>query len=698
MSDDSGKHTPIPKFRTESPQFSRRIRGRHHRSHPLDSVDNLKHHQIYHVSGLQDGQPNFIETTLLGHQSLKNQIKTKPLPEEYDIDNPDVIKREIEIARAKTQEHYQAIQEMLTDVGMAAKPEDVVIKIGPELEFTQIGDESAFFTRLSQVSHEAQAHQQGGEYVTFDINRKTQDHVPRAARYYELDKLLSPTLTMLKTPQYYKDFDAAFKQAVPDPDERSKEGMRAEFERRFILDIIHEVDPNFEADMKKSADRFSREASNTDQKVYENRYIANYLAANQDKSEKFREYFSRSNKRARFEPEPTFNINVFADGQLIRQEDGTSALFPTLRSGNQVEISYEPMTPNRIGNLLNKIMNRIVHGLSGNPESHGAKDVGLQRLDFRSVAHSECAPSSIHLNASLFVGDTNALSKRQWDFAEKLRAEGKMPHESPTWNFNDEDMGKPSELALCIGQAQNEFLRDWQFLFARSKNDYLRYEENEPSGPSAIGVTNRKEHGNFGSAMFRGEGKQTERLTSSAPTKPDKGDFRFELRVPGVGAAGHPNKEAYHNQEALPHQMMEAYMLMLRKGVEKYVERIKARDRGEEVPPITEESLAPKYKDYDDGSGRMCETLLFDQKSKALSQFVRSDEARAYYGDRMPLLLLLSDRLDLINREDLNPDREMGPHVPRLRGDHGKDLIRLYQGDWAGYADHFGLAETNLKS
>ena len=48
----------------------------------------------------------------------------------------------------------------------------------------------------------------------------------------------------------------------------------------------------------------------------------------------------------------------------------------------------------------------------------------------------------------------------------------------------------------------------------------------------------------MGSAMFRGDGRETYR-EEDANGAPDKGPLRIELRVPDVGSIGHPNKRAY---------------------------------------------------------------------------------------------------------------------------------------------------------
>lgn len=321
--------------------------------------------------------------------------------------------------------------------------------------------------------------------------------------------------------------------------------------------------------------------------------------------------------RVAVEAEPAWGMNVWDEAKLPQRVHGGFEMEPEKVAASQIEFSSPPRTPEGAAAWLNAMMDKAVNG---------AKSIGLKRIDFRAVPHQQTAPNSIHLNSVITVKGKNAFSACEWN--DKL-----------------EDFGKPSDLALCIGKAHIDYLKHSLFMFARGAHDYDRLRTDQVSGPTYFGMPTRKEHGRFGTAMFRGEKRQTERTNSTNPDKDDKGPMRFELRVPCPGAAGHPNKSAYPQQEALAYEMMEAYMHMLRKGVEMWKKRELARRKNEIPPQITEEQLHPDaIKEY-----------LYDDKADAIRHFTKSREVREYWGDRIKVVLALSEQQDKIYRKEFDP-------------------------------------------
>jgi len=339
-------------------------------------------------------------------------------------------------------------------------------------------------------------------------------------------------------------------------------------------------------------------------------------------------------KRTHVEPEPTFGTNTFDDTRM-RKINGTLTMLPDLVAASQIEFSAPPHSPIGATEWLNKTMNSVVHG---------ATSAGLKRIDFRAVPHHSTAPNSIHLNSVITVKGKNAFSKAEWE-------------NDPT------QYGKPSKLLFYVGVAHKDYLKHSLFLFARSKNDYERFSSKEVSAPSYIGITQRKEHGNFATAMFRGEGRKTERLNSANPDRPDDGPMRFEFRAPCTGAAGHPNKDAYPEQRILPYQLMEAYLHMLEQGVRLWQIRCEEEKRLGHDIPVREDSLDPL-------TARLADPIfseLPDNREVALKRFLEDKTVQEYWGDRVKNMVLLSDRVDQINAADEHPSAQIrGPHVERL--------------------------------
>lgn len=339
-------------------------------------------------------------------------------------------------------------------------------------------------------------------------------------------------------------------------------------------------------------------------------------------------------RRTRVDPEPTFQPNTFSDPTPITNGNGRE-LMPDMVAASQIEFTAPALTPLGAAEWINKTMDMVVHG---------APALGLRRVDFRAVPSQATSPNSIHLNSVIRVNTKNAFSKAEME-------------------DNPDFKGQPSELLLCVGKAHLAYLKHSLFMFARAENDYERFSANVVSGPSFLGVSTRKEHGNYATAMFRGEGRTSERLNSLNPNKPDSGDMRFELRVPGSGAAGHPNKQAYPEQRILPYQMIEAYMHMLLQGALLWKRRALEKKHDLHVPDILESALHPGTLLLHDPQG----TPLPDSKAEAVERFVSTPQVQEYWGERIDTMMRISNRIDEINERDTYPmSVQKGAHIGRL--------------------------------
>jgi glutamine synthetase len=348
-------------------------------------------------------------------------------------------------------------------------------------------------------------------------------------------------------------------------------------------------------------------------------------------------------QRTSFGNEAAVKSNTFDEPLPLK--DGMNKVIDTKQdkvAASQVEITFPPYSPIGAAEALNVMMDKAINEVD---------TLGLKRIDFTAQPHTATAPNSIHLNSVITMNGVNTFSKKEW-YGRNNPKEAE--HIKP---------GTPSDLLLCIGKEHIEYLKHSLFMFARAESDYKRFEREEVSGPSNIGVTENKQHGKRASAMFRGEGRKTERANSDAPDKPDQGPLRFELRIPCPGAAGHPNKSAYPEQKIFPYQMIEAYTDMLAKGTELWKQRQQARRNDQPVPEILEDALNPETLELIKPN----QSILPHNKEIALSNFFKSTEAKEYWGKRMQTIQALSDRLDQINEADRNPSTQnRGAHVERL--------------------------------
>ena len=334
------------------------------------------------------------------------------------------------------------------------------------------------------------------------------------------------------------------------------------------------------------------------------------------------------------ELEPTFKSNVGTRFRLRTGKNGNEQ-YQEPAAFSQIEFTSPPRSPLGCAAWISKMYD-VASNAIATCNADGQRKYELKLLDCTATPHAETAPNSIHLNSVINVKGKNALSASEWEGASQL--------------------GMPSDLLLCIGKAQMEYLKHSIFMFARAESDYNRFSREELSGPTFIAIPSRKKHGEFSTAMFRGEERKTERTNSAYPDKKDKGPLRFELRVPCPGAAGHPNKTAYPEQAVLPYEMLESYMHMLRQGVELWHDRELARRAGEKVEALKEKDFAPNLESLG----------LPASKKEALDLFLQSPAAKDYWGERIDTLLALSDQQDVINKADRNPyTREKGAHINR---------------------------------
>lgn len=533
------------------------------------------------------------------------------------IITPEEIAEEISTSRANIHTLEQEIGQVFVDLGYAEKPSDTKITVGPELEVTQVAGMDSWSRRTTQM--QAQMDESRG---TFNLNSKNDSYMPERAQI--------------------KTLNGEF-------------GKSAKLGREPSGDVLVELEPTFRS-----------------------------------------------------------NLGTWT---RLRQPASGPEQYQTPCAFSQIEFTSPPRAAVGAAAWLNAIMDRSVNAIN-QTDADGQRSYRLKALDFTACPHQETAPNSIHLNSVIRIQNAkekkqeekaaqekqdidtlteeeknklltyhrkkinckNVLSAKEWSEWHKnwetIQNKDKAAPPKPDVNATTEgepkqreenekteeippapSEGTPSDLLLCIGQEHMEYLRHSLFMFARAESDYPRFKRDELSGPTFIAIPDRKKHGEFCTAMFRGEHRKTERTNSAYPDKEDKGPMRFELRVPCPGAAGHPNKTAYPAQEALAYEMMEAYLHMLYKGVLRWKERELARQHGEAVEPLTEKMLAPTEES---------ETLPKTHE-EALSAMQASEEARSYWGEkRLALITRLSEQLDAINLADRNPYQgEKGAHVNR---------------------------------
>lgn len=231
-----------------------------------------------------------------------------------------------------------------------------------------------------------------------------------------------------------------------------------------------------------------------------------------------------------------------------------------------------------------------------------APNYDLQRAEVVTTLH-EMSSCSLHLHISL----TGQREGKEIN----LMSRDSFPEEK---GKRKNDPSAPSQLALHVANAINEFLNDYIYLFAPTEDAYVRFSDKQYVGTSFIGFRARKERFNMGSAMFRGGGRETYREEDSKGT-PDKGPLRIELRVPDVGSIGHPNKRAYPEQMLAPFDVAEALAYMLKKGIDSYRRSVIQRKvEGRTHRPLTEDALYEKVYDLPRSPGEAAERMRQAQK------------------------------------------------------------------------------------
>lgn len=267
-----------------------------------------------------------------------------------------------------------------------------------------------------------------------------------------------------------------------------------------------------------------------------------------------------------------------------------------------------------------------------------AANYDLKRTEIVTTLH-DMSSSSLHMHLSL-EGFANGKMIN-------LMSRDSFPDEKKTRKNNP---GAPSQLALHIGSALNEFLRDYIYLFAPTEDAYVRFSDKQFVGTSFIGFRARKERFNMGSAMFRGAGRSTFREEDTEGV-PDTGPLRIELRVADVGAIGHPNKRAYPEQAIAPYYIAEAIAYVIKQGVESYRQSIQDREvHGRSNPPLTEDGLYQKTYPLPRSPGEAAERMR---------QALRNGETFLTQ-ERLDEITARGFRQQFINELDKKPNLERG--------------------------------------
>jgi hypothetical protein len=212
-----------------------------------------------------------------------------------------------------------------------------------------------------------------------------------------------------------------------------------------------------------------------------------------------------------------------------------------------------------------------------------------------------------------------------------------------------------SELALCIGHACNQYIRDAFPVFAPSRSCYVRFSEAELVGPKSIRIGNRKERGNYPTAIFRGAGRICGRVEDSMRgNDADSGPLRLEVRVAGPEAAGHPNRKAYPELAVMAYELIEANINIFANGLETWSKRQIAKLAGEEVELLSEAKLLAERYDIPP-------SLEAAETTMNLSM----EMARIYHGRRHRMGIYREELSKLIDFDRSPHEIERGATVDR---------------------------------
>lgn len=338
-------------------------------------------------------------------------------------------------------------------------------------------------------------------------------------------------------------------------------------------------------------------------------------------------------RHVRVDREPAFRPQIATE--VLFSQDGRSYTIDRIALF-QHEIISPPRSPYGLGIWLAAIGQRIIDRSS---------EYGLKRSEILTTLH-DMSSSSLHLHISL-------IGRKDGKEVNLLQRDS-FAGEKGTRKNNPACV---SQLGLHIGFAINDFLRNYIYLFAPTNDAYVRFSDQQFVGTSFIGFTPRRVRFNMGSAMFRGEGRETFRA-EDVKGVPDEGDLRIELRVPDVGSMGHPDKRHYHKQLAAPFDVSEALVFMLYRGVANWAdERRLIELEGRQVVPKTEDALYQQQHALPKSAGEAATLLRNAQKS--------SDGFLT--GKRAELIIQRGLQQQEINYLDRKPNLPRGQNQDRSR-------------------------------
>ena len=332
--------------------------------------------------------------------------------------------------------------------------------------------------------------------------------------------------------------------------------------------------------------------------------------------------------------EPGYRLGVANENSYTK--DGLERIMSRIALF-QHEIVSPPRSPQGLPVFLAAIGQRIIDK---------ASEFGLLRAEILTDLH-DMSCSSLHLHLSLF-GDKNgqAINLMQRDSFPDEKGRKKCASEAP------------SQLALHIAHASNEFLRDYIFLFATTEQAYDRFSDKHFVGTSFIGFRPCKHRFNMGTAMFRGAGRRSHR-PEDTKGEPDTGPLRIEFRMPDVGCIGHPNKRAYPDQFIAPYDITEALLYIVKRGVESYANSILLTQvEGRELNSLTEASLYEKHYPL---------PATVEDAILAMRQAVKRDAEPFLSSKRIDAILARTSLQEEINALDRKPNLLRGQHINRSK-------------------------------
>jgi len=333
----------------------------------------------------------------------------------------------------------------------------------------------------------------------------------------------------------------------------------------------------------------------------------------------------------------------------------------------QMEVKSIPMTPERGADWLSILPPHLCNA---------AEDIGLKMISTRTRIHQESLPNALQGNISIAVklGDKkyNLMEKQGYaGFVNDVLARGfepKIPLERiPPSRVERMSKSSPSELALHMMKAAVSFLKNGgTMIIAPTNHSYERYHADEEMGPSKNAFFTQKKLGEYGTVMYRAEGRKSGNPMFNAPD--DVGEGRMEFRAPSIEAAANP---------VFSSRLTEAMMNFTRTGVQEWKRAVKGRNALEgkkaslpseavgsdreavNVPsPLTEKELREDISE-------MPQSL-----QQAMEAFRSSHEMERRYGsERMQLIVEQTNQLEAEFRrtEKLQEHKKNpGKHTDRI--------------------------------